>query len=166
MNLEIYRSRRNRILAESDWTQMSDSPLSEDKKNEWKEYRKKLRNMFDNVITINSNHLSAQYINPFGYENPFFPPPPNSTLSSFNIYSGTQPVSSLSAQVSTDFTFFNNIPDNTFYVIDKDGVEGIHPTKITNTSLTLNLSAAGIYNINFIKSGYDRYTGFFKLSVI
>ena len=39
------RSERNRLLAETDWTQVSDSPLSSDKKTEWANYRTALRNL-------------------------------------------------------------------------------------------------------------------------
>jgi hypothetical protein len=39
------RSQRNVYLAESDWTQMTDSPLSELKKEEWKQYRQSLRDI-------------------------------------------------------------------------------------------------------------------------
>lgn len=44
------RSRRNIELQESDWTQIPDSPLSELKKEEWKQYRQSLRDItnFDN----------------------------------------------------------------------------------------------------------------------
>lgn len=36
---------RNKLLFESDWTQMPDSPLSEAKKDEWKIYRQTLRDI-------------------------------------------------------------------------------------------------------------------------
>ena len=36
---------RNVLLRESDWTQFTDSPLSESKKNEWKIYRQTLRDL-------------------------------------------------------------------------------------------------------------------------
>ena len=39
------RSERNRLLAETDWTQVSDSPLSSDKKTEWANYRTALRDL-------------------------------------------------------------------------------------------------------------------------
>ena len=39
------RSERNRLLAETDWTQGNDSPLSSDKKTEWANYRTALRNL-------------------------------------------------------------------------------------------------------------------------
>ena len=39
------RNVRNRLLAESDWTQFNDSPLSDSKKTEWKTYRQALRDI-------------------------------------------------------------------------------------------------------------------------
>ena len=39
------RHMRNILLRESDWTQFTDSPLSESKKNEWKIYRQNLRDL-------------------------------------------------------------------------------------------------------------------------
>jgi len=39
------RRKRNNALRHSDWTQFSDSPLSEDKKDEWKVYRQELRDL-------------------------------------------------------------------------------------------------------------------------
>ena len=39
------RSQRNKLLAETDWTQGNDSPLSSDKKTEWANYRTALRNL-------------------------------------------------------------------------------------------------------------------------
>jgi hypothetical protein len=41
----ILRNQRNELLAESDWTQAPDSPLSEDKKVEWQTYRQTLRDI-------------------------------------------------------------------------------------------------------------------------
>lgn len=43
------RSRRNSLLNTSDWTQMPDSPLSDEKKNEWKIYRQQLRDLPDKI---------------------------------------------------------------------------------------------------------------------
>jgi len=43
--LEILRLKRNTLLSESDWTQMSDSPLSASKKTEWATYRQTLRDI-------------------------------------------------------------------------------------------------------------------------
>jgi|14BtaG_2_1085337.scaffolds.fasta_scaffold00052_15 hypothetical protein len=39
------RSQRNILLQNSDWTQMSDSPLSDSKKTEWANYRQSLRDL-------------------------------------------------------------------------------------------------------------------------
>jgi hypothetical protein len=36
---------RNQYLSESDWTQLIDSPLTEEKKQEWKVYRQALRDI-------------------------------------------------------------------------------------------------------------------------
>tara|TARA_B100001059_G_scaffold222750_1_gene247001 strand:+ start:739 stop:1023 length:285 start_codon:yes stop_codon:yes gene_type:complete len=40
-----HRNTRNQLLADSDWTQMPDSPLSSDKKTEWATYRTALRDL-------------------------------------------------------------------------------------------------------------------------
>jgi hypothetical protein len=45
--LENIRNTRNTLLIESDWTQVEDSPLSEEKKTEWKNYRQELRDLTD-----------------------------------------------------------------------------------------------------------------------
>jgi len=42
---ELLRIERNRILKETDWTQMPDSPLSDTKKQEWATYRQALRDL-------------------------------------------------------------------------------------------------------------------------
>lgn len=39
------RANRNVLLAESDWTQVADSPLSDSKKAEWATYRQALRDL-------------------------------------------------------------------------------------------------------------------------
>lgn len=39
------RNERNGLLMESDWTQLSDSPLTLEQKTEWSEYRQQLRNI-------------------------------------------------------------------------------------------------------------------------
>tara|TARA_R100001163_G_C5014246_1_gene159131 strand:+ start:718 stop:951 length:234 start_codon:yes stop_codon:yes gene_type:complete len=41
--IEFMRSKRDGLLAESDWTQITDSPLSDSKKTEWATYRQTLR---------------------------------------------------------------------------------------------------------------------------
>ena len=43
--LNFLRQHRNKLLIESDWTQANDSPLSDDKKAEWKTYRQALRDI-------------------------------------------------------------------------------------------------------------------------
>ena len=40
-----FREWRNKLLTESDWTVLPDSPLSADKQAEWKTYRQKLRDL-------------------------------------------------------------------------------------------------------------------------
>jgi hypothetical protein len=59
---EEAREKRNKLLIESDWTTLSDVPLSDEKKNEWKKYRQQLRDIIDNMgITIdnyNSFHIN------------------------------------------------------------------------------------------------------------
>lgn len=42
---EKIRAERNRLLAESDWTQANDSPLSETERRKWRAYRQALRDM-------------------------------------------------------------------------------------------------------------------------
>mgnify|MGYP001385815306 FL=1 len=39
------RHYRDTLLRESDWTQFTDSPLSDSKKTEWKTYRQSLRDL-------------------------------------------------------------------------------------------------------------------------
>jgi hypothetical protein len=52
----ILRSRRDGLLAESDWTQMPDSPLSSSKKTEWATYRQALRDLpATNTATIEAD---------------------------------------------------------------------------------------------------------------
>ena len=44
---EANRVSRNKLLADSDWTQMNDSPLSNEDKTAWATYRQELRDMSD-----------------------------------------------------------------------------------------------------------------------
>ena len=44
MDWEI-KQKRNALLAATDWTQLSDSPFSIEKKQEWTDYRQKLRDL-------------------------------------------------------------------------------------------------------------------------
>lgn len=47
------RNQRNDLLLESDWTQLLDSPLSQEKSNEWKIYRQQLRDFPQTFDIIN-----------------------------------------------------------------------------------------------------------------
>lgn len=55
--LEEFREERNKRLADSDWTQANDSPLSDSKKIEWASYRQILRDLPANT----SDPLNASY---------------------------------------------------------------------------------------------------------
>ena len=46
------RQERDRRLAECDWTQVTDVPLTEEKKNEWILYRQLLRNLPSTIVDI------------------------------------------------------------------------------------------------------------------
>lgn len=59
------RIERNNLLSKSDWTQMSDSPLSDSKKTEWATYRQSLRDL----PTTNSSASS--------YDDVIFPSKPS-----------------------------------------------------------------------------------------
>ena len=45
IKLEEIRERRDSLLSASDWTQLPDSPLSSEKKEEWATYRQELRDL-------------------------------------------------------------------------------------------------------------------------
>lgn len=44
---EAHRATRNKLLTDSDWTQMNDSPLSNEDKTAWATYRQELRQITD-----------------------------------------------------------------------------------------------------------------------
>ncbi len=48
------RFNRDKMLLESDWTQLPDSPLSDSKKAEWATYRQTLRDLTDNIDSFGS----------------------------------------------------------------------------------------------------------------
>lgn len=50
---ESLRRQRNKLLLESDWTQLADAPLTSDKKQEWATYRQALRDL-PNTVDINN----------------------------------------------------------------------------------------------------------------
>jgi len=49
IELKHFRQVRNAKLSRCDWTQQPDSPLSDSKKEEWKVYRQKLRDLTKTV---------------------------------------------------------------------------------------------------------------------
>ena len=49
------RDRRNKLLAESDWTQMADSPLTDEAKSSWATYRQALRDITSHANFPNLN---------------------------------------------------------------------------------------------------------------
>ena len=52
VELMMLREQRNKKLAESDWTQYNDSPLSDSKKTEWATYRQSLRDITSSSQSI------------------------------------------------------------------------------------------------------------------
>ena len=50
--LNDIRVERNRKLSLTDWTQVADSPLTEEQRIEWKNYRQSLRDVTDNLGAI------------------------------------------------------------------------------------------------------------------
>ena len=58
--LRMVRDKRNALLAECDWTQAVDSPLSDSKKTEWATYRQVLRDMTNGInIDVNDTLLDS-----------------------------------------------------------------------------------------------------------
>jgi hypothetical protein len=53
------RNERNQLLASTDWTQLNDSPLTEDVKDRYRAYRQALRDMTntDNIDNVNFPEL-------------------------------------------------------------------------------------------------------------
>lgn len=47
--LNDIRKQRNILLAQSDWTQLPDAPISEEEKQSWSQYRQTLRDLIDNL---------------------------------------------------------------------------------------------------------------------
>jgi len=48
---DIIRTNRNALLAQSDWTQLSDAPLTTEQKAAWAEYRQALRDLPETYTT-------------------------------------------------------------------------------------------------------------------
>jgi hypothetical protein len=51
--LLFFRSVRNKLLSECDWTQVPDAPLTEEKRAEWRTYRQALRDLPDTTDIAN-----------------------------------------------------------------------------------------------------------------
>ena len=50
--LRSLRTERNSLLLNSDWTDLPNSPLSDEKKSEWQTYRTNLRNITNGLTTV------------------------------------------------------------------------------------------------------------------
>ena len=50
--LAILRGRRNNLLQESDWTDLPNAVLTDEKKAEWQSYRTELRDLTDGLDTV------------------------------------------------------------------------------------------------------------------
>jgi hypothetical protein len=59
--IEIIRGIRDGMLSRSDWTQLPDSPLTEEKRAEWATYRQALRDITE---TYAENLLDTEFPNP------------------------------------------------------------------------------------------------------
>lgn len=51
MAMEDLRRKRNALLAKTDWTDLPNTPLSNEKKTEWQTYRQQLRDLTNGIIT-------------------------------------------------------------------------------------------------------------------
>ena len=61
--MEILRNVRDKMLSDSDWTVMPDSPLSDSKKAEWKTYRQALRDLPEKANpTLDGAHLDMSSV--------------------------------------------------------------------------------------------------------
>ena len=49
--MNVLRRKRNKLLSESDWTQMPDTSLSEEQKTQWQTYRQSLRDLTNGITT-------------------------------------------------------------------------------------------------------------------
>lgn len=46
------RNKRNQLLADCDWTQVADAPLTEEKKEAWRAYRQALRDLPGTIVDV------------------------------------------------------------------------------------------------------------------
>ena len=153
MNIDELRIKRNKLLKESDWVLLPDSPFNEEEKTKWVTYRQKLRD-----LTI--EHEIAPI--------PFIPSSPLDNLSSFNILNSSYDKTTLLVNLSTDFTIFENVPPHTYFEIHNTTENKIVPNPDVNKTeqfnLTLNFTSSGVYYVTFSHALYDDYTGYFKIS--
>lgn len=63
MNLLQVRSQRDQLLAQSDWTQMPDSPLLNEIKAAWAAYRQALRDLPSTVTEETENWFDVVFPN-------------------------------------------------------------------------------------------------------
>lgn len=61
MNLLQVRSQRDQLLAQSDWTQMPDSPLPDEIKAAWAAYRQALRDLPPTVTEETENWFDVVF---------------------------------------------------------------------------------------------------------
>ena len=52
-SINSLRQKRNSLLASTDWTVLTDSPLTTTDKTAWKTYRQALRDITENLTTVN-----------------------------------------------------------------------------------------------------------------
>jgi hypothetical protein len=62
--LDNLRSKRNKLLAESDYIVLADSPISSVKKSEWMTYRTALRNLTQGLDTVEKINNVAYPLKP------------------------------------------------------------------------------------------------------
>jgi len=60
-NLSEVRNQRNQLLSQSDWTQMADSPLSDEQKAAWAAYRQQLRELPANISADVKNWFDVNF---------------------------------------------------------------------------------------------------------
>ena len=63
MNFSQVRNQRDQLLAQSDWTQMADSPLSAEQKAAWAAYRQQLRDLPTNILADIENWFDVVFPN-------------------------------------------------------------------------------------------------------
>lgn len=61
--LNSIRVERNNLLKQSDWTQLPDSPLVQEEKTAWKNYRQQLRDLTKTIDISSVNYWNDDVIN-------------------------------------------------------------------------------------------------------